>query len=460
VREERDSLGVRQIPDDAYWGAQTSRAVENYPISGERAHPEMIRAYARIKKACAETNAEMGRLDARKAAAIAKACDEVAALRHQEQFVVDVYQAGAGTSFHMNVNEVLAGRAAELLGRPRGDRSAVNPNDDVNLGQSTNDTFPTALHMAAIAVGRPLAMELGKLVESFQRKGGEFERIVKSGRTHLMDAVPVTLGQEFRAFGSAIAHRREALAHAIDLLRELPLGGTAAGTGINTPAGFRETAIGKLAVLAGEDFRPASDAREGLQSRAAAGDFSASLRALALELGRIGNDLRLLASGPATGLDEIRLPAVQPGSSIMPGKVNPSLLECLNMLCFQLVGFDTANALAVGAGQLDLNVMMPLLAYNLTRGPQLLLNFLPVVRTRCVDGITPNPEKCRHYLEESPSVVTALTPKIGYARAAEIFKEAVARGVRVRQVLLERKVLTEAELDAALTPEALLGPLE
>ncbi len=460
MREERDSLGVRQIPDDAYWGAQTSRAVENYPISGERAHPEMIRAYARIKKACAEANAETGRLDARKAAAIAQACDEVAELRHQEQFVVDVYQAGAGTSFHMNVNEVLAGRAAEILGHPRGDRGAVNPNDDVNLGQSTNDTFPTALHMAAIAVGRPLAAEVGKLAESFHRKGVQFEGIVKSGRTHLMDAVPVTLGQEFHAFGSAVTHRREALARALDLLRELALGGTAAGTGINTSAGFRERAIGKLSALAGEDFRPASDAREGLQSRAAAGDYSASLRALAVELGRIGNDLRLLASGPATGLDEIRLPAVQPGSSIMPGKVNPSLLECLNMLCFQLVGLDTANMLAVGAGQLDLNVMMPLLAYNLTRGPQLLANFLPVVRTRCVDGITPNPEKCRHYLEESPSVVTALTPKIGYARAAEIFKEAVARGVRVRQVLLEKKILTEGELDAALTPEALLGPLE
>jgi aspartate ammonia-lyase len=460
VREERDSLGVRQIPDDAYWGAQTSRAVENYPISGERAHPEMIRAYARIKRACAETNAEIGRLEARKAGAIAQACDEVLAGRHREQFVVDVYQAGAGTSFHMNVNEVLAGRAAEILGHPRGDRRAVDPNDDVNLGQSTNDTFPTALHMAAIAVGRPLSEELGRLAASFHRKGGEFAGIVKSGRTHLMDAVPVTLGQEFHAFGSAIAHRQEALTRALDLLRELPLGGTAAGTGINTPKGFREKAIGRLSRFAGEDFHPASDAREGLQSRAAAGDYSASLRALAVELGRVGNDLRLLASGPATGLDEIRLPAVQPGSSIMPGKVNPSLLECLNMLCFQLVGFDTANMLAAGAGQLDLNVMMPLLAYNLTRGPQLLLNFLPVVRTRCVDGIAPNPEKCRHYLEESPSVVTALTPKIGYARAAEIFKEAVARGVRVRQVLLEKKVLTDEELDAALTPEVLLGPLE
>jgi aspartate ammonia-lyase len=212
--------------------------------------------------------------------------------------------------------------------------------------------------------------------------------------------------------------------------------------------------------MAGEDFRPASDPREGLQSRASAGDYSAALRSFAVELGRIGNDLRLLASGPATGLDEIRLPEVQPGSSIMPGKVNPSLLECLNMLCFQLVGFDAANTLAVGAGQLDLNVMMPLLAHNLTRGPQLFVNFLPVLRTRCVDGITANPEKCRHYLEESPSVITALTPKIGYAKAAEVFKDAVARGVRVRQVLLEKKILTEEELNAAMTPEVLLGPLE
>jgi aspartate ammonia-lyase len=460
LREERDSLGVRQIPDEAYWGAQTSRAVENYPISGEMAHPEMVRAFARIKRACAETNGDLDRLDARKVAAIVQACDEVLAGRHREQFVVDVYQAGAGTSFHMNVNEVLGGRAAEILGATRGDRAAVNPNDDVNLGQSTNDTFPTALHMAAIAVGRTLTEEVGKLADSFERKGREFASIVKSGRTHLMDAVPVTLGQEFRAFGSAVAHRREALSHSLDALRELPLGGTAAGTGINTPAGFRERAIEKLSKLALEDFRPASDAREGLQSRAAAGDYSAALRGLGVELGRIGNDLRLLASGPATGLDEIRLPAVQPGSSIMPGKVNPSLVECLNMLCFQLIGLDTANALAVGAGQLDLNVMMPLLAHNLTRGPQLFINFLPVLREKCVDGITANPEKCRHYLEESPSVITALTPKIGYAKAAEVFKEAVARGVRVRQILLEKKVLTEEELNAAMTPEALLGPLE
>jgi aspartate ammonia-lyase len=460
LRQEKDSLGLRDIPEDAYWGAQTSRAVENYPISGERAHPEMIRAYARIKRACAEVNRDLGRLPADKAEAIVTACDEILAGKLAEQFVVDVYQAGAGTSFHMNVNEVLAGRAAELLGRPRGDRKAVDPNDDVNLGQSTNDTFPTALHMAALAVGRKLTAEIALLTDSFSRKGQAFDAIVKSGRTHLMDAVPVTLGQEFRAFAAALGHRRAAIEHSLVELRELALGGSAAGTGLNTPAGFREKAIGKLAALSGEAFVPIPDAREGLQSRAAAGDYSAALRSFAVELSRIANDLRLLASGPATGLDEIRLPAVQPGSSIMPGKVNPSLLECLNMLCYQLIGFDAANTLAVGGGQLDLNVMMPLLAYNLTRGPQLFINFLPIVRTRCVDGITANPERCRHYLEESPSVITALTPKIGYAKAAEVFKEAVARGVRVRTVLLEKKIVTEAELDAAMTPEALLGPLK
>jgi aspartate ammonia-lyase len=420
----------------------------------------VIRAYARIKRACAETNLELGRLDERKAAAIVAACDEILAGKHLDQFVVDVFQAGAGTSFHMNVNEVLAGRAAEILGLARGDRSAVNPNDDVNLGQSTNDTFPTALHMSAIAVGRTLSEEIGRLTASFERKGKEFAPIVKSGRTHLMDAVPITLGQEFRAFASALAHRREAVDRTLDGLRGLALGGSAVGTGLNTPPGFREKAIARLSKLAGEPFRPAADPREALQSQAAAGDYSASLRALALELGRVANDLRLLASGPATGLDEIRLPAVQPGSSIMPGKVNPSLLEGLNMLCFQIVGLDTANVLAVGGGQLDLNVMMPLLAYNLTRGPQLLSNFLPVVREKCIDGITANLEKCRHYLEESPSVITALTPKLGYARAAEIFKEAVARGVRVRQVLLEKKVISEKDLDAMMTPEVLLGPLE
>jgi len=429
-------------------------------VSGERAHPEMVRAYVRIKKACAETNGKLGRLSPEKVDAIVAACREVLEGRHMEQFVVDVYQAGAGTSFHMNVNEMLAGRASEILGKGRGERGAVNPNDDVNLGQSTNDTFPTALHMAAVAVGRPLSEEVGRLALSFERKGGEFAGVVKSGRTHLMDAVPVTLGQEFHAFSAAVAHRRRAIDAALEGLLELALGGTATGTGLNTPPGFREDAISRLAAETGEKYVPAPDPREAMQSRAAAGDYSASLRALAVELGRIANDLRLLASSPSTGLDEIRLPAVQPGSSIMPGKVNPSLLEGLNMLCFQIQGMDAANTLAVAAGQLELNVMMPLLAYNLTKGPQLLVNFLPVVRTRCVDGITANADKCRHYLEESPSVVTALTPKIGYARAAEVFKDAVARGVRVRQVLLDKKIVTQEELDQAMTPEALLGPLK
>jgi aspartate ammonia-lyase len=355
---------------------------------------------------------------------------------------------------------VIAGRAAEILGNSRGDQSAVNPNDDVNLGQSTNDTFPTALHMAAVAVGRRLSVEVALLAESLTRKGAEFDGIVKSGRTHLMDAVPVTLGQEFRAYGAAADHRRQAIDRALDGLRELALGGSATGTGLNTPPGFREKAIARIAAMTGEAFVPAADPREAMQSRAAAGDYSSALRALAGELGRVANDLRLLASGPATGLDEIRLPTVQPGSSIMPGKVNPSLLECLNMLCFQITGMDAANTLAVAAGQLELNVMMPLLAHNLTRGPQLLVNFLPIVRTRCIDGIQANAEKCRHYLEESPSVITALTPKIGYAKAAEIFKEAVARGVRVRTVLLEKRVVTEQDLEEAMTPEALLGPLK
>ncbi len=460
LRQEKDSLGVREISDDAYWGAQTSRAIDNYPISGERAHPEMIRAYARIKKACAETNLEMGRLPAEKVRAIVEACEEVLAGKHREQFVVDVYQAGAGVSFHMNVNETIAGRAAEILGSARSDRSAVHPNDHVNLGQSTNDTFPTALHLAALAVGRRLSEEIGRLVDSFARKSEEFKDVVKSGRTHLMDAVPVTLGQEFRAYASALGNRRSAIDRALDGLTELALGGTATGTGLNAPAGFREKAIGRLSEMTGEKLTPAADPREALQSRAAALDYSAALRGLAVELGRVSNDLRLLASGPVTGLDEIRLPAVQPGSSIMPGKVNPAILECLNMLCFQIAGFDTANMLAAAGGQLDLNVMMPLLAYNLTKGPQLLLNFLPVVRERCVDGITANVEKCRQYLEESPSVVTALTPKIGYTTAAEVFKEAVARGVLVKQVLLEKKILTEEELAKAMTKEALLGPLE
>ncbi|HKD12194.1 MAG TPA: lyase family protein, partial [Thermoanaerobaculia bacterium] len=258
MRQEKDSLGVREIPDEAYWGAQTSRAVENYPISGERAHPEMVRAYARIKRACAEANREQGRLDDKKADAIVAACDEILSGKLADQFVVDVYQAGAGTSFHMNVNEVVAGRAAEILGSARGDRSAINPNDDVNLGQSTNDTFPTALHMAALAVGRRLSEEIARLADSFTAKGREFAGVLKSGRTHLMDAVPVTLGQEFLAFAAALKRRREFVDQALAGLRELALGGSAAGTGLNTEAGFREKAIVRLSRLAGEEFRPAA----------------------------------------------------------------------------------------------------------------------------------------------------------------------------------------------------------
>ena len=460
TRVEKDSLGERAIPAEAYWGAQTSRAVENYPVSGTRAHPEMIRAYGLIKKACALVNRDLGRIPKEKADAIVAASDDVIAGKWNEQFVVDVYQAGAGTSFHMNVNEVIAGRAAELLGRDRGDRKTVNPNDDVNLGQSTNDTFPTALHLASVAVGRRLVSEIRELSASFARKAGEFRGVVKSGRTHLMDAVPVTLGQEFRAYGSALEGRANAFSAALDGLHSLALGGSAVGTGLNTPAGFRDRAVEHIARWTGEAYRPAADPREGLQSRAAAGQVSGALRDFALEMTRIANDLRLLASGPSTGLDEIRLPAVQPGSSIMPGKVNPSLAECLNMLCFQIIGFDTANSLAVAAGQLELNVMMPLIAMNLTYGPQLLLNFLPIFRKRCVDGISANAGKCLHYLEESPSVVTALTPKIGYDRAAEVFKKAVASNERVRKVLLDEKVVTEEELKDAMSPSILLGPLE
>jgi len=409
TRKEKDSLGSREVPVEVYWGIQTLRATENFPVSGLREPGWLIDAYMYIKKAAALTHLELGVLDEERARAIVQACDDVLAGRFRDQFVVDVFQAGAGVSFHMNVNEVVTNRALEILGEPRASYGRIHPNDHVNMSQSTNDTFPTAMHLSVLLAWRDFEPVLEALADAFHAKGEEFADAIKSGRTHLQDAVPVTLGQEFRAFASATVHRQEVLTRALDGLRELPLGGTAAGTGINTPPGFREKAIEKLARLAGEPFVPATDPREGLQSRAAAGDYSAALRALAVELGRIANDLRLLASGPSTGLDEIRLPAVQPGSSIMPGKVNPSLLECLNMLCFQVVGFDAANTLAVGGGQLDLNVMMPLLAYNLTRGPQLLVNFLPVVRQRCIDGITANVEKCRRYLEESPSVVTALT---------------------------------------------------
>jgi aspartate ammonia-lyase len=459
MRIEKDTLGEVRVPEDALYGAQTQRAVENYPISGLREHPLFIRAFILLKRAAALANRELGAMDEPIAGAIIAACDRV--LREFERFrphfVVDVFQAGAGTSFNMNVNEVLANLANLSLGGKLGEYKPVNPNDHVNMAQSTNDVFPTAIRIATLMLLERLGPQLDRLGDALDAKGDEFADVIKSGRTHLADAVPVTLGQEFKAYASAVKRSTRLLREAAQELRILGIGGTATGTGINTPVGYRFAVIRHLTESTGLELTATDDLREAMQSQLPVVSTSAALRNLALELTRITNDLRLLASGPLTGLAEITLPSVQPGSSIMPGKVNPSMLECMNQLLFHIIGADTAIAYASQAGQLELNVMMPLMAFEITFSMEILKNFLPVFIDKCILGIVANRERCEAYYVSSPSLATALNPIIGYAAAAEIAKESAKTGKRIPELLREKNLLPEEKIAEIFTPEFLAG---
>jgi aspartate ammonia-lyase len=460
TRTEKDSLGTREVPADAYWGIQTLRATENFPVSGLREHAWLIDAYMHIKKAAALTHAELGVLDQERAAAIAAACDEVLAGKLRDQFVVDVFQAGAGVSFHMNVNEVITNRALEILGEPRANYARLHPNDHVNMSQSTNDTFPTAMHVSVLLAWRDFEPVLEALADAFHAKGEEFADAIKSGRTHLQDAVPVTLGQEMHAYGTALDRALATIDSAVEALKELPIGGNAAGTGINLPDGYRSTIIRHLSGLTGFELLKATDPRERLQSHQPITGVSGAIRNLALELIRIANDLRLLDSGPLTGLKEITLPARQPGSSIMPGKVNPVMPECLNQIAFHVVGADVAVSLAAQAGQLEINVMQPVMIWEILFSIEILKNFLEVFRTWCVEGIIAHQERMEEYAHKSPSLATALNPVIGYAKAAEIVKKALKENRRVSEIALEETDLGKEKLDQILSPENLTGQLE
>ena len=456
MRIERDTLGEVAVPDDALWGAQTQRAVENYPVSGLREHPVFIRAFILLKKAAALANRELGALDPAIADAIVQACDELLGNldKYRDQFPVDVFQAGAGTSFNMNVNEVIA----NLANPQRGTYDPVRPNDHVNMAQSTNDVFPTAIRVATLLLLEELFPALDDLAMALGERGEAFKDVIKSGRTHLQDAVPVTLGQEFNAYGEAVARATRQLAATVAELREVGIGGTAAGTGMNAPRGYRQTVVKHLNAMHPDlELHPAEDLREAMQSQLPVAMVSAALRNLALELTRIANDLRLLASGPQTGLAEIILPAVQPGSSIMPGKVNPSMLECLNQICFHVIGADTAIAFAVQAGQLELNVMMPLMAFELLFSIEILKNYLPVFVEKSIRGIEADRAQCEAYYVSSPSLATVLNPIIGYARAAEIAKESAKTGKPIPTLLRERQLLSEEEIARIFTPEFLAG---
>lgn len=458
TRTERDSLGSVAVPAKAYYGAQTARAVENFPISGLRAHPILIKAYGLLKLACAEANLSLAMIPPRAGRAIIRAARDVARGLLDDQFVVDAYQAGAGVSFHMNVNEVIANRAIQFLGGKLGDYAVVHPNDHVNFGQSTNDTFPTAMRLASLLLLEQFYPALAELEQAFAKKAREFDRILKSGRTHLQDAVPIRLGQEFAAYAAALRQAREQIAASAKSLAALGIGGSAVGTGLNAHPRFPRLVVKRLTKLAGLKLTVATDLRAAMQSQLPLAAVSGSLRNLALELIRIANDLRLLSSGPTTGLDEISLPALQPGSSIMPGKVNPVMAELLDMVAFQVVGCDTVVALAVQAGQLELNVMMPAMAWNVLHAIEILKNTCRVVARRCVLGIKANREVCERYAYRSPAIATALNPVIGYARAAEIVKKALATGRTIPEVCLEEKVLTRTELARILNPRRMTAP--
>ncbi len=454
-RVERDSMGELEIPKNAYYGVQTQRAVVNFPISGWKTHPELILATVHIKKAAAFANAALGQIDKSKAKAIIKATDEMLAGKYQDQVVVDVFQSGAGTSYHMNINEILANRGLELLGAKRGDYKRLSPNDDVNFGQSTNDVIPTTMRLAILINSGHFLPNLEKLRDSFAKKAREFDRIIKAGRTHLQDAVPIRLGQEFSSYSTIIESHIVRYKRVLEDLKVLGIGGTAVGTGLNAHPKARFLIAEELSKALKMKFTIADDLFAAMQSMSPFVAMSGTLRNLALDLVKICGDLRLLTSGPKTGLWELILPPIQPGSSIMPGKVNPGMAEMLMMVCYQVAGNDQAIAFSSQAGQLELNVMMPLISLNLMTSLTILENGIQTFTARCLKGITANADRCHHFAERTASLATALNTRIGYLKAAAVAKEALSAHKSIRQIVLEQKLMTAAELEIALNLEAM-----
>jgi aspartate ammonia-lyase len=457
-RIEKDSLGDVEVPNDALYGAQTARAIRNFPITGLRPHPTFVRATVLVKRAAAETNRDLGVLDRERADAIIAAADRVLAGEFVDQWRVDPIQAGAGTSHNMNTNEVLANVANEALGGRRGEYKPVHPNDHVNMAQSTNDVIPTAMRIASLIQLRELYPVLDDLQAALAEKGREFDKIIKSGRTHMQDAVPIRLGQEFTAYSITIGKMRRKIEHAAESMLELNIGATAAGTGLNSDPRYQKAVVQKLSELTGLSLQPAGNLVEMTQTQYAMAEAHGALRLLALELTRIANDLRLMSSGPQTGLGEIVLPPVQPGSSIMPGKVNPVMAEMLNMACFQVIGNDTTIMMAVQAGQLELNVMMPVMAFDMLMSIDILKNSVGVFIEYCVRGITANEERCRYLVDHTMGLATALNAHIGYSAAAKVAQENYRTGKSIRQIVLDMGLLSEEELDKILDPVAMTEP--
>jgi aspartate ammonia-lyase len=460
VRRERDLLGERDVPDARYYGIQTLRAVENFPLTGISIaqYPHLIKALAAVKEAAAQTNLELGLLDAEIADAIGRVCREIRAGSLHTEFIVDVIQGGAGTSTNMNANEVIANRALELLGHPRGEYAVIHPNNHVNLSQSTNDVYPTAIRIATIWSLRELAHTLAALRDAFLAKGEEFADIVKMGRTQLQDAVPMTLGQEFRAYGITFGEDIDRLREAKSLMYEINMGATAIGTGINTDPRYAGIVRARLSAITGLELITSPDLVEATQDTGVFVLLSGILKRVAVKLSKVCSDLRLLSSGPRTGLGEINLPAMQPGSSIMPGKVNPVIPEVVNQVCFQVIGNDLTVTLAAEAGQLQLNVFEPVLAFNLFQSVDMLTQACIVLRERCVVGITANRDHIRQLLQRSIGVVTALVPYLGYERSTVLAREALQTNRGVYELVLEKGWLSQAQLEDILSPDAMTRP--
>ena len=456
-RIDKDSLGDVKVPSDAYYGPFTARADNQYKATGHQAHINLIRSYIMIKRSAALANKELNVLSANTADAIVKTCDEILNGKLLNQFLVEAINSGAGTAFNMNVNEVIANRALEILGKKKGEYKIISPNDHVNMSQSSNDTFPTAMHIAIILNTLQTVSAMDKLIYSVQRKAREFEDIIKIGRTHLMDAIPVTLGDEFNEYAFSLKKAREGLTQSMEHLKFIGLGGTAVGTGANTPKGYREIAIKHLSEISGLDLKPSANMYYSLQSKFEVANCSSSLRNLALELIKMANDLRLMASGPTAGFREILIPAVHAGSSIMPGKVNPSLAKCLNMICFNIIGNDVSVAMAAQAGQFELNVMLPGMLKCILDSTDMLNNFLPIFTSNMIDGLQANRKTLESSIEKSPVLVTLLNPYIGYQKAAEIYKESLKTNKSIREVILSKGLMTKKDLDQALSKNNLLG---
>lgn len=456
-RVDKDSLGEIKVPIDAYYGAFTARAIKQYKVTGQKAHINLINSYVMIKRSAAIANVSLKILDRRIGNAIVSSCDEILDGKFLDQFLVDSINSGAGTAFNMNTNEVIANRALEIIGDKKGNYEKINPNDHVNMSQSSNDTFPTAMNMSVLINMKETVKSLAILINSLKKKGQEFSTIIKIGRTHLMDAIPVTLGSEFDEHAYALEQAKEQMEIAMKKLEFIGIGGTAVGTGANTPKGYKEMVVNELSKISGLNLKNSLNLYYSLQSKFDIANCSSSLRNLAVELTKLANDIRLMACGPIAGFSEIMVPAVHAGSSIMPGKVNPSLAECMNMICFQIIGNDVAIAMSAQAGQFELNVMLPGMLKSILDSTDMLINFMPIFARNLVEGITVNEEKISQIIGRSPILITLLNPYIGYLKSAEIYKEAMKTGTNIKELVLSKKLMSEEELENALSVKNILG---